>query len=481
MNKKMIVYILGKMLGIEGLLLLIPGIVAILYREENATAFFITSIILFVFYLLFARKKPDDTGIYAKEGFIIVAFAWVLWSIFGSLPFVISGSIPSYIDAFFETVSGFTTTGSTVLNDIESLSQGMLFWRSFTHWIGGMGVLVFVLAFIPLTDKRSIHLMRAEVPGPAVDKLVPKVRSTAKILYGIYIILSVILTILLMCGGMSFFDSLIHMFGTAGTGGFSNRSASIGYYNSVYIESVITIFMILFGINFNMFYFLLIKKFKPIFKSEEVRAYLGIIVLATVIIAFNILNIYGIQLEAFRYAVFQVASIITTTGYATADFDLWPQLSKSVILGIMIIGACAGSTGGGIKVSRLIILFKTVRQEIKHILHPKSVSIVTIDKKRVDDDTIHGVYIYFIAYVLIFVMSVILISIQNIDFPTTFSAVLTCINNVGPGIAGVGPTQSFHDFSIFSKVVFCFDMLAGRLELFPFLIIFSPSLWRSKF
>ncbi|WP_315167492.1 TrkH family potassium uptake protein [Metaclostridioides mangenotii] len=481
MNKKMIVYILGKMLGIEGLLLLLPGIVAILYREENATAFFITSIILFVFYLLFGRKKPDDTGIYAKEGFIIVAFAWVLWSVFGSLPFVISGSIPSYIDAFFETVSGFTTTGSTVLNDIESLSQGMLFWRSFTHWIGGMGVLVFVLAFIPLTDKRSIHLMRAEVPGPAVDKLVPKVRSTAKILYGIYIILSLILTILLMCGGMSFFDSLIHMFGTAGTGGFSNKSASIGYYNSVYIESVITIFMILFGINFNMFYFLLIKKFTPIFKSEEVRAYLGIIVLATVIIAFNILNIYGTHLEAFRYAVFQVASIITTTGYATADFDLWPQLSKSVILVIMIIGACAGSTGGGIKVSRLIILFKTVRQEIKHILHPKSVSIVTIDKKRVDDDTIHGVYIYFIAYVLIFVLSVILISIQNIDFPTTFSAVLTCLNNVGPGIAGAGPTQSFHDFSIFSKVVFCFDMLAGRLELFPFLIIFSPSLWRSKF
>ncbi|WP_304341291.1 TrkH family potassium uptake protein [Metaclostridioides mangenotii] len=481
MNKKMIVYILGKMLGIEGLLLLIPGIVAILYREENATAFFITSIILFVFYLLFGRKKPDDTGIYAKEGFIIVAFAWVLWSVFGSLPFVISGSIPSYIDAFFETVSGFTTTGSTVLNDIESLSQGMLFWRSFTHWIGGMGVLVFVLAFIPLTDKRSIHLMRAEVPGPAVDKLVPKVRSTAKILYGIYIILSLILTILLMCGGMSFFDSLIHMFGTAGTGGFSNKSASIGYYNSVYIESVITIFMILFGINFNMFYFLLIKKFTPIFKSEEVRAYLGIIVLATVIIAFNILSIYGAHLEAFRYAVFQVASIITTTGYATADFDLWPQLSKSVILVIMIIGACAGSTGGGIKVSRLIILYKTVRQEIKHILHPKSVSIVTIDKKRVDVDTIHGVYTYFIAYVLIFVLSVILISIQNIDFPTTFSAVLTCINNVGPGIAGAGPTQSFHDFSIFSKVVFCFDMLAGRLELFPFLIIFSPSLWRSKF
>lgn len=482
MNKKMIVYILGKMLGIEGLLLLIPGIVSILYGEdESAVAFFITSMILSLLYLILVRKKPRETGIYAKEGFVIVALAWILWSAFGSIPFVISGSIPNYIDAFFETVSGFTTTGSTILNYIESLPQGMLFWRSFTHWIGGIGVLVFVLAFIPLTDKRSMHLMRAEVPGPTVDKLVPKVRSTVKILYGIYIILSVILTILLMCGGMSLFDSLIHMFGTAGTGGFSNRSASIGYYNSAYIETVITVFMILFGINFNMFYFILIKKFTTLFKSEEVRVYIGIIVFSTLAIAINILSFYETPLKAFRYAVFQVASIITTTGYATADFDLWPQFSKSILLAIMVIGACAGSTGGGTKVSRLIILIKTVKQEIKHILHPKSVGIVRIDKKRVDDDTIRGVYIYFIAYTFIFILSVILISIQNLDFSTTFSAVLTCLNNVGPGIAGVGPTQSFYNFSIFSKLLLCFNMLAGRLELFPFLIIFSPNLWRRKF
>ena len=277
------------------------------------------------------------------------------------------------------------------------------------------------------------------------------------------------------------FDSLIHMFGTAGTGGFSNRSASIGYYNSAYIETVITVFMILFGINFNMFYFILIKKFTTLFKSEEVRVYLGIIVFSTLAIAINILSFYEIPLKAFRYAVFQVASIITTTGYATADFDLWPQFSKSILLAIMVIGACAGSTGGGTKVSRLIILIKTVKQEIKHILHPKSVGIVRIDKKRVDDDTIRGVYIYFIAYTFIFILSVILISIQNLDFSTTFSAVLTCLNNVGPGIAGVGPTQSFYNFSIFSKLLLCFNMLAGRLELFPFLIIFSPNLWRRKF
>lgn len=481
MNNKIILYILGKLLGIEGILLLIPAFVSTLYHENDVFAFLKVSLLLFVLYLVFGVKKPKDADIYAKEGFIIVALAWILWSFFGSIPFVISGSIPNFINALFETVSGFTTTGSTALNNIESLSQGMLFWRSFTHWIGGMGVLVFVLAFMPLSEKRSMYLMRAEVPGPSVDKLVPKVRSTAKILYGIYIVLSIILTILLMCGGMSLFDSLIHMFGTAGTGGFSNKTASIGYYNSAYIEGVITIFMVLFGINFNIFYLILIKKFTTAFKNEEVKVYLGIIAFATIAIAINIFSIYGTPIKAFRYAVFQVASIITTTGYATADYDLWPLFSQSILLTIMVIGACAGSTGGGIKVSRLMILAKTVRQDIKHILHPQSVSIIRIDNKRVGDDTLRGVYIYFIAYALIFVLSVGLVSLQNLDFATTFSSVLTCINNVGPGIAGAGPTQSFYDFSMFSKLVFCFDMLAGRLELFPFLIIFSPSLWRSKF
>lgn len=481
MNKKMILYILGKMLGIEGLLLLIPALVSIIYGEESATAFIATSMILLIIYILTGRKKIEGTGLYAKEGLVIVAFAWILWSVFGAIPFVLSGSIPNYIDALFETVSGFTTTGSTLLNNIEDLPQGILFWRSFTHWIGGMGVLVFVLAFIPLTDKRSIHLMRAEVPGPSVDKLVPKVRSTAKILYGMYILLSVILTILLMFGGMSLFDSLIHMFGTAGTGGFSNKSASIAYYNSAYIEGVITVFMILFGINFNLFYLLLLKKFTAAFQNEELRTYLGIISFATVAITINILSIYQSPLKAFRAAIFQVASLITTTGYATADFDLWPQFSKCILFVVMFIGACAGSTGGGIKVSRLTILLKTVSLEIKHILHPQSVGIVRLDKKKVDNEILHGVYVYFIAYIMIFITSIVLISIENYDFSTTFSSVLTCLNNVGPGVGKVGPTSSFYDFSLFSKLVFCFDMLAGRLELFPFLVIFSRSMWKQKF
>jgi trk system potassium uptake protein TrkH len=481
MNKRMVVYILGKLMGIEGVLMLIPGIVSILNGEREAIDFFATSTLLFVLFLIFGRKKPENSGIYAKEGFVIVAFTWVLWSLFGCIPYLMSGSIPTFIDAFFETVSGFSTTGATILNDLVNLPQGMLFWRSFTHWIGGMGVLVFVLAFIPLTEKRSVHLLRAEVPGPTVNKIVPKVSSTAKILYGIYILLSIILTIMLMCGGMSLFDSLIHMFSTAGTGGFSNRIDSIAHYDSAYIEGVLVLFMVLFGINFNILYLFIIKKFSIAFKSEEVRVYLGVILFATIAIAINILGIYETPIKALRYAVFQVVSIITSTGYATADYELWPMFSKSILLGIMIIGACAGSTGGGIKTSRLIILVKTVRHEIKHILHPQSVSIVTIDKKRVSGEVIHGVYIYFIVYVIMLVLSVLLVSIQNLDFATTFSAVLSCLNNVGPGLAGVGPTQSYYDFSVFSKLVLCFDMLAGRLELFPFLIVFSPSLWRNKF
>lgn len=481
MNKNMIIYIMGKLLGIEGLLLLIPGLVSVLYGEKEATAFFITSVILFTIYIIIGRKKPKDSGIYAKEGFVIVAFTWILWSLFGCFPYFISGSITNFMDAFFETVSGFSTTGATILNNMENLPQGMLFWRSFTHWIGGMGVLVFVLAFIPLTEKRSIHLLRAEIPGPSVNKIVPKVRSTAKILYGIYILLSIILTIMLMLGGMSLFDSLIHMFSTAGTGGFSNKVASIGHYDNAYIEGVIVFFMMLFGINFNIIYLFIIRKFSLAFKSEEVKVYLCVIVFATIAIALNILSIYDNPITAFRYSIFQVVSIITSTGYATADYDLWPQFSKSILLAIMIIGACAGSTGGGIKTSRLLILIKTVKQEIKHILHPQSVSIVTIDNKRVSEDVIHGVYIYFIAYVSIMVISVGLVSIQNLDFATTFSSVLSCINNVGPGLEGVGPTQSYDNFSVLSKLVLCFDMLAGRLELFPFLIVFSPTLWKNKF
>lgn len=481
MNLKMTRYILGRMLGVEALLLLFPMLVSILYQEEGWKAFFITSAILAFLYLLFGRKKPKDSTIYGKDGFVIIASAWVLWSLFGALPFWFSRAIPSYVDAFFETVSGFTTTGSTILTDIASLPRGMHFWRAFTHWIGGMGVLVLVMVVFSLEDKNSMHLMRAEVPGPETDKLVPKARDTAKILYGMYLALTVAEVIFLLIGGMDLFDSIIHSFSTAGTGGFNNRSNSVAYYNSAYIDGVITVFMILFGINFNMYYFLLLKKFKAVFTNEEVKAYLGIILGATVLITINIVNVYGSVLKAFRYAVFQVASVITTTGFATADFNVWPEFSKVILLGIMVVGACAGSTGGGMKVSRILIMLKSVGREMKRLLHPKSVNIVKVNGKKVSEDTLQGVYVYFIAYIAIFIVSILLISLNNFDFATTFSGVLTMMSNVGPGISKVGPIENFSIFTDFSKIVFCLDMLIGRLEIFPFLMLFSPNLWRKKF
>lgn len=482
MNGKMTTYILGRMLGVEAIVLLIPALVSVIYGEEGWKAFLITSALLSFFYLILGRKKPKDSTIYGKDGFIIIACAWILWSLFGALPFWISGSIPSYVDAFFETVSGFTTTGSTILTDVASMPKGMNFWRCFTHWIGGMGVLVFVLVIVSLEDKNTIHLMRAEVPGPETDKLVPKARDTAKILYGMYLALTLVQVLLLwITPEMDLYDSIIHAFSTAGTGGFNNRNNSVAYYDSAYIDGVITVFMILFGINFNMYYFLLLKKVKDVFKNEEVRAYLGIILGATLLITINILSIYEKPLKAFRYAVFQVASVITTTGMVTADYNLWPEFSKCILLGIMVIGACAGSTGGGMKVSRILILLKSIKREIKRLLHPKSVNIVKVNDKKVKEETLQGVYVYFIAYIAIFIVSVLLISLNNFDFATSFSGVLTTINNVGPGIAAVGPIENFSAFSDFSKLVFCADMLIGRLEIFPFLVLFSPNMWRRKF
>lgn len=480
MNIKMIIYLLGRMLGVESLVLLIPAAVAGIYGE-SVFSFLITGAILMLLAILLGRKKPENTTIYGKEGFVIIACAWILWSIFGAIPFCISGEIPFYLDAVFETVSGFTTTGSTILTDIASMSKGMNFWRCLTHWIGGMGVLVFVMVIVSLEEKNSMHLMRAEVPGPETDKLVPRARESARILYGMYLLLTIIEVLLLRVGGMNWYDSIVHSFSTAGTGGFSNRNNSIAYYDSAYIDGVITTFMILFGINFNMYYFLLLKKVKVVFKNEEVRAYLGVIVAATAAITINILHIYETPLKAFRYAVFQVSAIITTTGFATADFNLWPEFSKAILLMLMVIGACAGSTGGGMKVSRILILLKSVKQELKRMLHPKSVSIVKVNGKKVGNSTVHNVYIYFIAYIVIFIVSVLFISIDNFDFATSFSGVLTTINNVGPGIAAVGPVENFAAFSPLSKIVFCLDMLIGRLEIFPFLVLFSPDLWRKKF
>lgn len=477
----MIVYIIAKMLGVEGAVLLIPAFVAFLYGESDAIQFLIVSAVLGAIFFIFGRKRPENKVIYAKEGLVIVGLAWILWSLFGALPFVLTGSIPSYVDAFFETVSGFTTTGSTILTDIEALPKGVAFWRSLTHWIGGMGVLVFVMMLTSLDDEHSMHLMRAEVPGPEADKLVPKARATARILYLMYFVLTAAEVVFLMFGGMSFYDALLHSFSTAGTGGFSNRNASVAYYDSAYIDGVITVFMILFGVNFNLYFLIRLKNWKDALKNEELHAYLGIIAGAVAIVTVNILGIYGNIVHAFRYASFQVASVITTTGFCTADFNLWPELSKVVLLGIMVIGACAGSTGGGIKVSRFLILVKSIKQEVRRMLHPKAATIVKINGKRVGNDTIRSVYIYFISYILVMMVSILLVSINNFDFATTFSSVLTTLNNVGPGISMVGPVENFHMFSPLSKLVFCMDMLLGRLEIFPYLLLMSPELWRRRF
>ena len=480
MNYGMIRYIVGKMLLMEGILLLISAFVSLLYQESSGVYFLVVTALLAVVSLLLSRK-PEDMTLYAKEGFVIVALAWVLWSAFGALPFVFAGCIPKYYDAFFEIVSGFTTTGSTILTDIEALPLGMNFWRCFTHWIGGMGVLVFVMSILPLSPKNSMFLMRAEMPGPTCDKLVPKARSTARILYGMYIALSLVEVILLLAGGMNLYDALVHTFSTAGTGGFDNRNANVAFYDSAYIDGVITVFMLLFGVNFSLYYLLLLKNFKAVFKSEELRAYLGIVAASIALITVNIVHIYGTALKAFRYAAFQVASVITTTGFVTADFDLWPEFSKTILMIIMAIGACAGSTGGGIKVSRIIILARTVTKEIRQVLHPKSVNVVRLDGKRLTEENTRGVYVYMSCYIAILAFSVLLISVDNFDFTTNFSAVLTTLNNVGPGLGAVGPVRNFSAYSCFSKIVLSLDMLLGRLEILPLLMLFAPQTWRKRF
>ncbi|MEI3520629.1 MAG: TrkH family potassium uptake protein [Anaerosacchariphilus sp.] len=480
MNYGMIRYIVGKMLLIEGFLLLFPAFVSFLYGEMEGISFLLTAMLLLLVSFLGSRK-PENTAIYAKEGFLIVALAWVLWSVFGALPFLLSGCIPRFEDAFFEVVSGFTTTGSTILRDIEGLPKCMNFWRCLTHWVGGMGVLVFVMAVLPLSNKNSMFLMRAEIPGPTCDKLVPKARTTARILYTMYLGLSVAEVIFLLAGDMNLYEAVIHTFSTAGTGGFSDRNASVAAFNSAYIDGVITVFMLLFGINFNLYFLLLMKNVKGFFKNEELRNYLGIVAAAIVLITINIMNLYGGVLHAFRYAAFQVVSVITTTGFVTANFDLWPEFSKTILLMLMVVGACAGSTGGGMKVSRIMILGRTITKETRQILHPKSVNVVKLDGKRLTNEETHGVYVYTICYFVILCVSVLLISVDNFDFTTNFTAVLTTLNNVGPGLAKVGPVENFSAFSGFSKIVLSFDMLIGRLEILPIMMLLAPVTWRKKF
>ena len=477
MNKKMVLNILGKIIWVEAFLLILPLAVSLIYRNDCTFAFAVTiGIAVLVALPLTVFCKTDNKVIYSKEGFVIVSLAWVIMSVIGSLPFVISGEIPSFVDAFFETVSGFTTTGASIIANVEALSEGIAFWRSFTHWIGGMGVLVFVMALSAGLPDRSIHIMRAEMPGPIVDKLVPKARETAKILYLIYIGMTLLEIAVLVICKMPLFEAVIHTFGTAGTGGFGIKSDSIGGYSPV-IQWVIAVFMFLFGINFNLYYLLLLKRVKSVFRSTEMWVYVGVACISCVAIALNIMNSCSGFSEALRLSAFQVSSIMTTTGYATADFNLWPGFSKTLLLVLMLMGACAGSTAGGLKVSRVIILFKGMRRELARLLHPRTVKILKLEGKRLDEQTLSSANSYLTVYMFCLFAVFLLLSFDKFDVETNFSAAVACFNNIGPGLGVVGPAGNFFGYSDFSKIVLSAAMLLGRLEIFPLLLCFSPSTW----
>ncbi len=475
----MIGFVISRILLTEAALLALPAATALLYRE-SPVPFLLAALGAGALGLLLGFRRPQRTSLYARDGFAVVALAWLGMSAFGALPFVLSGDIPSYVDAFFETVSGFTTTGASILTDVEAMSRACLMWRSFTHWVGGMGVLVFVMAILPMTDGHGMHLMRAEVPGPTSGKLVSRMGDTAKILYGIYLVLTLVETVLLLLGGMDLFDALIHAFGTAGTGGFSSRGLSVGAYQSAYLEIVIGVFMLLFGINFNLYYFLLIRRFREVLHSEELRTYLLIVTASVLAIAVNIYQMYGSAAVSLRHAFFQVSSIITTTGFATADFNLWPSFSKSILLVVMFIGGCAGSTGGGLKVGRVIILVKASLADMKKMLHPNAVSTVRFEGRPLAEQTVRGAYQYLAVYLFLFVGSCLLLSLEGLDLISTVTAVIACFNNIGPGLEVVGPMGNFAPFSPAGKLLLSFDMLAGRLEIFPMLLLFAPSIWKRR-
>lgn len=481
MNYRAVLSILGNVVKYLLALLFIPLLISLYFGDGDAKSFLITILIAAPIAYILSSIKSEKKVIYAKEGFLAVGFAWIIISAIGAMPFVLSGAIPNFIDAFFETVSGFTTTGATLLTSIEGLPRGILFWRSFTHWIGGMGFLIFMLALIPSLGSNSIHLLKAESPGPSPGKIVPKIKETAKILYLIYLVLTLIEMLLLKLAGMSLYDAVIHAMGTAGTGGFSNMNASIAAFNSPTIEWIITIFMLIFGINFALYFQVLKGNFKGFFKNEELRYYILIIFVAFIFITFNILKINNGDISlSVRQSAFQVSSIITSTGFATVDFNLWPTLSKLIIVMLMFVGAMAGSTGGGIKTIRIVIVFKAIKREINKIIHPKRVNSVKIDGKTVDEEIIHGVFLFISAYIVISLIAIFIISFDNFDVLTTVTSVITTMSNMGPGLEVVGPAGNFSAFSPLSKIVLSFCMLAGRLEIYPMLIMFSPSIWRKN-
>ena len=477
MNISIIRYILGYVLKLEAAVLMLPALTSVFYREREGVAYIAVALLCVALGILMSARKPKSNVFYLKEGCITTALAWIVLSIFGALPFVLTKEIPNYINALFETVSGFTTTGASILSDVEALSHTSLMWRSFTHWIGGMGVLVFLLAIVPLSGGSHINLMRAESPGPSVEKLVPKVRYTARLLYLIYFGLTVLQMILLLIGKMPLFEAVTTAFGTAGTGGFGIKNDSMASY-SPYIQWVVTVFMALFGINFNAYYLILMRRFKKAFAMEEVRAYIIIIAVAVITVFADVSTRMDNLWDALRHSAFQVSSIITTTGFATADFDTWSQTSRIVLVMLMFVGACAGSTGGGIKVSRLVILVKTSFKEMMSYIHPKSIRKVKMDSKPIDHEVVRSINVYFITFTVLFAASMLLISFEDKDLVTTFTAVAATINNIGPGLGLVGPTGNFGSFNVFSKLVLIFDMLAGRLELFPLLLLFHPTVWK---
>lgn len=477
MNYKTIFYTLGMVIGFEGICMIFPLICALFYGESQWYSFLICMVICFIVALVLTFKKPEKKNMYAKEGFVIVSLSWIFMSIIGALPFMLSGVTDRFMYALFEIVSGFTTTGATIFGDVEILPKSILFWRSFSHWLGGMGVLVLLVAVLNLAGGSNMFLLKAESTGPNVSKLVPKVKSSTKILYCIYIGMTFIEIILLLIFDMNLFEALTLTFGTAGTGGFGILNSSAGSY-SPSVQWIITIFMILFGVDFSVYYFILIGKFKILLKSEEVRAYFGIILASILLISINCFSIWGNVADTVRHSAFQVGSIITTTGYATTDFNLWPEFSKTILVVLMFIGACAGSTGGGVKVSRILILLKTIVKEIKVSAHPKSTHKTLMNGRSIEHETLRAVNVFMVSHIAIFMISFLLISINGFDFTTNATGVLATLNNIGPGLNMVGPTGNFSAFSDFSLLVFIFNMLAGRLEIFPLLILFSKHTWK---
>lgn len=481
MNYKMLLNLLGIVMLIEAALMLFPMIVGAIYGE-SVIPFLITIAITLAVSIPASLVKPSTKRIYARDGFVCVASGWILLSLFGALPFVFSGAIPNYIDAFFETVSGFTTTGASILSEVESLPKGILFWRSFTHWIGGMGVLVFMLAILPDTNGNAMHLMRAEVPGPTKGKLVPKMRQTAIILYGIYLFFTVLETVILMITGLPLYDAVVTSFATTGTGGFAVKNASIAAYANPAAEWVVSIFLFISGINYNLYYFILIGKVGNILKSDEFKTYVLMCLASTAVITVNLMtamsNAFPTVAEGLRAAFFQVMSITSTAGFATSDFNLWPELSKTILVCLMFIGACAGSTAGGLKISRFIIILKMIKREFKHILKPNSVNSLRLDGESLSVETGRSAVSYFSIYTVIIIAATLLISLDGLDFTTNFTATVACFNNIGPGLGLVGPMGNFSVFSYFSKIILSLVMLFGRLEVIPMVVILSPSTWK---